>query len=117
MIRTPVASDFEAILQIINNAAHAYRGVIPDNRWKEPYMCAEELEKEIEAGARFFCWVEGEHLLGETGIQAIKDVTLIRYAYVLIRCQRRGIAVRLLEHLLGLVETSECLVGTYAGAT
>jgi GNAT superfamily N-acetyltransferase len=117
MILTLLASDFEAILQVINNAAHAYKGIIPDDSWKEPYMSSAELREEIEAGVQFFGWTEGEHLLGVTGIQAIKDVTLIRHAYVLQRYQRKGIGTRLLEYLLGLAETPEILVGTWVDAT
>jgi GNAT superfamily N-acetyltransferase len=117
MILTLLASDFEAILQVINNAAHAYKGIIPDDSWKEPYMSSAELREEIEAGVQFFGWTEGEHLLGVTGIQAIKDVTLLRHAYVLPRYQRKGIGTRLLEYLLGLAETPEILVGTWVDAT
>jgi len=117
MIRSLLPSDFDAILKVINDAAQAYKGVIPDDRWKEPYMSAEELKGEIEAGIRFFGLVEGEHLLGVTGIQAIKDTTLIRHAYVLPGCQRRGIGTRLLEYLTDLAETPEILVGTWADAT
>ena len=117
MIRSLLPSDFDAILKVINDAARAYKGVIPDDRWKEPYMSAKELKKEIEAGVRFYGWVEGGHLLGLTGIQAIKDTTLIRHAYVLPGCQRRGIGTGLLEYLTGLAETPEILVGTWADAT
>jgi len=80
-------------------------------------MSVEELKKEIEAGVRFFGWIEGEHLLGVTGIQSLKDTTLIRHAYVLPGCQRRGIGTRLLEYLAGLAETVEILVGTWSDAT
>jgi GNAT superfamily N-acetyltransferase len=117
MIRSLVSSDFDAILKVINDAAQAYKGVIPNDRWKEPYMSAKELKGEIEAGIRFFGWVEGEYLLGVTGIQAIKDTTLIRHAYVLPGCQGRGIGTRLLEYLTSLAETPEILVGTWADAT
>jgi GNAT superfamily N-acetyltransferase len=116
MIRSLLPSDFDAILKVINDAAQAYKGVIPDDRWKEPYMSAGELKEEIEAGVRFFGWAEGGHLLGAAGIQALKDTTLIRHAYVLPGCQRKGIGTRLLEHLLGLAETPEILVGTWADA-
>ena len=116
MIRSLLPSDFNAILKVINDAAQAYKGVIPDDRWKEPYMPAGELKEEIEAGVRFFGWVEGGHLLGVTGIQAL-DTTLIRHAYVLPGCQRRGIGTRLLEYLMDSAETSEILVGTWADAT
>jgi GNAT superfamily N-acetyltransferase len=117
MIRSLLPSDFDTILKVINDAAQAYKGVIPNDRWKEPYMSAEELKEEIEAGVRFFGWVEGEHLLGVTGIQALKDTTLIRHAYVLPGCQGKGIGTRLLEYLLDLAETPEILVGTWADAT
>jgi len=117
MIHGLLPSDFDAALRVINDATQAYKGVIPDDRWKEPYMSAEELKAEIEAGVRFFGWIEDDHLLGVAGIQAIKDTTLIRHAYVLTKCQRRGIGSRLIEHLLGLAETPEILVGTWADAT
>ena len=80
-------------------------------------MSAEELKAEIEAGVRFFGWMEDDHLLGVAGIQAIKDITLIRHTYVLTKCQRGGIGSRLLEHLLGLAKTPEILVGTWTNAT
>jgi len=117
MIRSLVPSDFDAILKVINDAAQAYKGIIPDDRWKEPYMSAGELKEEIEAGVRFFGWVGGGHLLGVTGIQALKDTTLIRHAYVLPGFQSKGIGKRLLEYLVGLAETPEILVGTWADAT
>jgi len=117
MIRSLLPSDFDDMLKVINDAAQAYKGIIPDDRWKESYMSAGELKEEIETGVRFFGWEEGRHLLGVTGIQAIKDTTLIRHAYVLPGCQGRGIGTRLLEHLLGLAETPEILVGTWADAT
>jgi GNAT superfamily N-acetyltransferase len=116
MIRSLLPSDFDAILKVINDAAQAYQGVIPDDRWKEPYMSAGELKEEIEAGVRFFGWVEGRHLLGVAGIQALKDTTLIRHAYVLRGYQRKGIGTKLLEYLVGLAETPEVLVGTWAAA-
>ena len=117
MIRGLLPSDFDAALRVINDATQAYKGVIPDDRWKEPYMSAEELKAEIEADVRFFGWMEDDHLLGVAGIQAIKDTTLIRHTYVLTKCQRKGIGSRLLKHLLGLAKTAEILVGTWADAT
>jgi GNAT superfamily N-acetyltransferase len=117
MIRSLSPSDFDAILKVINDAAQAYKGVIPNDRWKEPYMSAGELREEIEAGVRFFGWVEGGHLLAVAGIQALIDTTLIRHAYVLLGFQRKGIGKRLLEYLVGLAETPEVLVGTWADAT
>lgn len=117
MIRSLLPSDFDAILKVINDAAQAYKGVIPSDRWKEPYMSANELKEGIEAGVRFFGWIEDDRLLGVAGIQPIKDTTLIRHTYVATKCQGRGIGSRLLEHLIGLAKTTEILVGTWADAT
>jgi len=116
-VRSLLPSDFNAILKVINDAAQVYKGVIPGDRWKEPYMSAEELKGEIEAGVRFFGWAEGGHLLGVAGIQALEDTTLIRHAYVLPKYQGKGIGTGLLEYLRGLAETPEVLVGTWADAS
>lgn len=89
MINKLSSSDFESILKVINDAAQAYKGVIPDDRWKEPYMSAEELKKEIEAGVRFYGWFEGNSLVGIMGIQSVRDATLIRHSYVLRKYQRK----------------------------
>jgi len=117
MIRGLLPSDFSSILKVINNAAQAYKSVIPDDRWKEPYMSAEELKGEIEAGVKFFGWEEDDNLVGVGGIQPVKDTTLVRHTYVVTNLQRRGIGSRLLEHLISLAETPEILVGTWADAT
>jgi GNAT superfamily N-acetyltransferase len=117
MICSLLPSDFDNILKVINDAAHAYKGIIPTDRWKEPYMSADELKKEIEVGVRFLGWLERRQLLGVAGIQALEDTTLIRHAYVLPGYQGSGIGTKLLEHLLSLAKTSEVLVGTWADAT
>jgi GNAT superfamily N-acetyltransferase len=117
VIRKLSSSDFDSILKVVNDAAQAYKGVIPDDLWKEPYMSSEELRHEVDAGVVFYGWFEGDVLLGVMGIQPVKDVTLIRHAYVLSEHQRRGIGGKLLEHLIGLAKTSEILVGTWASAT
>ena len=116
MIRRLSASDFNSILQVINEAAEVYKDVIPDDRWKEPYMSAEELRKEIEDGVTFYGWMDDDVLTGVTGFQSIKDTTLIRHSYVLTDFQRRGIGGKLLKHLKGLAETPEILVGTWQDA-
>ncbi len=117
MIRRLLASDFDAALWVVNEAAHAYEGAIPADCWKEPYMPAEELKREIESGVEFYGWVDDRALLGVMGIQPVGDTTLIRHSYVLTGHQRRGIGSSLLKHLMGLAETSEVLVGTWAAAT
>ncbi len=110
-------SEFDAMLDIINDAAQAYKGVIPDDRWKEPYMSKKELTDEIDSGVQFYGWTETGILVGIMGIQNINDVTLIRHAYVLTKHQRKGIGKRLLEHLKPLAPTSEVLVGTWEVAS
>ncbi len=117
MIRSLLPSDSDAMLEVINDAAQSYKGVIPGDRWKEPYMSAQELRKEIEAGVQFFGWMEVERLVGVAGIQALTDTTLIRHAYVLSGYQRKGLGTKLLKYLLGLAGTDEVLVGTWADAT
>jgi len=117
MIRKLSPSNFDPILKVINDAAQAYKGVIPDDLWKEPYMSSEELRHEIDSGVEFYGWFENDVLLGVMGIQFVGDVTLIRHAYVLPEHQRRGIGSKLLRHLISLAKTSEILVGTWANAT
>jgi len=117
VIRKLSLSDFDSILRVINDAAQAYKGVIPDDLWREPYMSSEELRHEIDSGVDFYGWFENNVLLGVMGIQFVRDVTLIRHAYVLPEHQRRGIGSKLLRHLISLAKTSEILVGTWANAT
>jgi GNAT superfamily N-acetyltransferase len=103
------------ILALVNAAAEAYRGVIPVDRWHEPYMPADELDAEIAAGVVFWGHeVEGE-LAGVMGIQEVRDVDLIRHAYVAPALQSRGIGGALLEHIARSA-TRPLLVGTWATA-
>ena len=110
------SSEFDSILSVVNDAAEAYRGVIPEDRWKEPYMSAEELRNEIESGVEFYGWIEDNVLVAVMGIQLVNDVTLIRHSYVLTSRQRRGIGKNLLNYLISLARTSEILVGTWEAA-
>ena len=109
-------SEFDSMLNVVNDAAQAYKGVIPEDRWKEPYMPTEELRKEIESGVEFYGWKEDNVLVAVMGIQFVNDVTLIRHAYVLTDHQRRGIGENLLKHFINLARTSEVLVGTWEAA-
>ena len=103
------------ILAIVNAAAEAYRGVIPADRWREPYMDERELDGEIAKGVAFWGYEADGELLGVMGIQPVKDVTLIRHAYVLPGNQRSGIGRALLEHLAGAT-SGRVLIGTWAAA-
>lgn len=116
MIRPCGTGDFHAIHTVINKAAHLYRGVIPPDRWQEPYMPEEELADEIKSGVNFWCWEEAGTILGVMGIQDVRDVTLIRHAYTLPDRQRTGIGSRLLKHLAAMTERP-LLMGTWAAAT
>ena len=116
MIRRCTADDFDRILAIINEAARAYRGAIPDDCWKEPYMPRKELADEIAAGIDFDGYeIGGAGLAGVMGIQSVEDVTLIRHAYVATDHQRSGIGSALLEGLRGRVDRP-VLIGTWAAA-
>jgi GNAT superfamily N-acetyltransferase len=108
-------SDREAILAIINAAASAYRGVIPADRWHEPYMAADELNDEMAAGVAFWGYEQDNTLVGVMGLQSVRDVDLIRHAYVLPGSQRGGVGTALLAHLR-LTSTRRMLVGTWAAA-
>jgi len=104
-----------AILAIVNAAAEAYRGVIPADRWHDPYMPAAALDAEIARGVAFWgCELDGQ-LAGVMGVQPVRDVDLIRHAYVAPDHQRRGIGGALLEHLLP-ARSRRTLVGTWAAA-
>ncbi len=111
-----MSEERKIILRIINDAAQAYKDIIPEDRWKNPYMSINELNEEIKACIRFFGWKEDEMMVGVMGIQAIKDTTLIRHSYVLPAYQRRGIGGKLLAYLLQKAESPDILVGTWAAA-
>jgi GNAT superfamily N-acetyltransferase len=107
--------DRDAVLAIINAAASAYRGVIPADRWHEPYMAADKLDMEIAAGVVFCGYDHDNTLVGVMGLQSVRDVDLIRHAYVLPGSQRRGVGAALLSHLRRR-STRRMLVGTWAAA-
>jgi len=104
------------ILQIINSAAAAYRGVIPADRWHEPYMSETELDHEIENGVVFWGYEDDAELIGVMGVQPVRDVDLIRHAYVRPGQQQRGIGGELLTRLREAT-ARPMLVGTWADAT
>jgi len=114
-IRPCTLDERATILDIINSAAEAYRGVIPADCWHEPYMSATDLEREIAAGVEFWGYEADGDLIGVMGIQRVRDVDLIRHAYVLPASQGRGIGSALLAHLRGLT-TRPILIGTWADA-
>ena len=116
LIRSSVDADFPAMLAIVNQAAQAYRGVIPADCWHEPYMSANELEREIATGVVFWVAEENGRLSGVMGIQEKGDVTLVRHAYVAKTTQRTGVGTKLLRHLESLVD-KPILIGTWAAAS
>jgi GNAT superfamily N-acetyltransferase len=116
MIRASAPADLPALFAIINNAAQAYRGVVPADRWHEPYMPRAELEREIAAGVAFFVFEEEGRVTGVMGIQDKGEVALIRHAYVSSGAQRRGIGRALLRYLERLTD-KPVLIGTWAAAT
>jgi GNAT superfamily N-acetyltransferase len=109
-------TNFQEIITVINDAATAYKGKIPADRWKEPYMDAQEIKEEIQNGVQFYGYVENNNLIAVMGIQLVNDVTLIRHAYTLTNHQRKGIGEKLLKHLLILAQTKRILVGTWEAA-
>jgi N-acetylglutamate synthase-like GNAT family acetyltransferase len=115
IIRPCEDSAFETIYAIINDAAQAYRGIIPADRWKEPYMPREELRHEMDEGVIFWGYEEDGDLLGVMGIQDVKDVTLMRHAYVRTVRRSQGIGGRILTVLRDKT-TRPVLIGTWAAA-
>ena len=116
MIQRCSQSNRQEIYEIINDAASAYKGVIPADRWHEPYMPMEELIEQIKQGVEFWCYIENGRILGAMGIQDRGDVTLIRHAYVRTEARNSGIGSKLLNHLKVLT-TKPVLIGTWADAS
>jgi N-acetylglutamate synthase-like GNAT family acetyltransferase len=115
MIRPCTNADVPNIFVIVNDAAQAYKGVIPGDRWHEPYMPLDELKGEIAAGVKFWGYENGGQLVGVMGMQPVKDVTLIRHAYVKTEMRNRGIGGKLLTHLLRQI-SGRILIGTWKAA-
>ncbi len=116
MIRKVAPKEFFSALEVINDSAQVYKGAIPADCWHEPYMSEAELAEEAARGVVFYGYWENSKLVGLMGIQPVKDVVLIRHAYVSTRHQRRGIGKKLLQHLLKLAKGGEILVGTWRAA-
>lgn len=116
LLRECSLADKDAIYAIVNDAARAYEGHIPADRYHEPYMPMDELQAEMSE-MTVFGWEEDEALVGVMSQQPVKDVTLIRHAYVLTPYQKRGIGSRLLQHIVSLTRSRRLLVGTWAAAT
>jgi len=116
IIRPSTDADFLVILAIINEAANAYREVIPADRWHEPYMPSNELTKEISDGVLFWVAEQDGRVQGVMGVQDKGDVALVRHAYVATTAQRSGVGTKLLQHLETLTD-KPILIGTWADAS
>ena len=110
-------ADTSKILYIINDASLKYKGIIPDDCWHDPYMSEQELINEFSDGIRMFGYHHNDKLIGTIGIQEVKDVILIRHAYILTSHQGKGTGSALLEYLLKENQNSRLLVGTWLNAT
>lgn len=115
MIRLCDDADFDSIWSIVNDGARAYKGIIPADRWAEPYMSREALRHEIDRGVEFWGAPSSGELVGVMGVQHVRDVTLIRHAYVRSVNQKTGIGTQLLAHIESLTE-APVLIGTWADA-
>ncbi len=116
MIRRCEEGQLEPILEVVNDAARAYQGIIPPDRWKDPYMPESELLHEIQSGVVFWGYYENGRLVGVMGIQEVQDVTLIRHAYVRTESRRKGIGSQLLKRLRAET-TRPYLIGTWSTAS
>ena len=117
MISEYKKTDTSKILYIINDASLKYKGIIPDDCWREPYMSEQELIDEFSDGVRMYGYNHNNTLIGVIGIQEVKDVILIRHAYTLTSHQNKGTGSALLEYLLKKNQKSRLLVGTWKNAT
>ncbi len=115
MIQKLSAKDTSIIYEVINKAARAYRGVIPEDCSHEPYMPEQELRREM-TGVTFFGWHEGGRVVSVIGFQRVKDVPLVRHVYVLPEYQRKGIGTKLLSYVKQMTKTKHLLVGTWGDA-
>jgi N-acetylglutamate synthase-like GNAT family acetyltransferase len=115
MVRSATAADFQRIYEIINDAAIAYKGIIPADRWHEPYMPQKELEEQIADGVRFNCYLEDDEIVGVMGIQDKGEVNLIRHAYVSTKRRGGGIGSILLRELVDN-SAKPILIGTWKAA-
>lgn len=115
MIRKTARCDIHEMCVVINDGASAYKGVIPDDRWHEPYMPLAELESELTAGVQFSCYIEAGEILGVMGVQDKGSIVLIRHAYVRTAARRRGIGAKLLDALIRKSE-KPVLIGTWRSA-
>jgi ribosomal protein S18 acetylase RimI-like enzyme len=116
MIRKLKDADFQTTFDIVNDAAVAYKGKIPVDCYKTPYMPQKELKAEIDSGVQFYGYTQNGALVAVMGFQPVGDVTLIRHAYTLTSYQRMGIGEKLLNRLLGLAKTECVFVGTWQDA-
>lgn len=116
LIRQGEETDLPQIFAVVNDAAQAYRGVIPADRWHEPYMPKDELDREIAHGVRFWVAEDDARLLGVMGIQDKGAVALVRHAYVAPTAQKKGVGTKLLQHVEALVH-KPILIGTWAAAS
>jgi N-acetylglutamate synthase-like GNAT family acetyltransferase len=115
VIRNALEHDFDDIYNVINDAAIAYKGIIPEDRWHEPYMTREELRAQIEDGVKFSCYIDNDKIVGVMGIQDKSDVNLIRHAYVITTERNKGIGTILIHELLR-DSKKPILIGTWRAA-
>jgi N-acetylglutamate synthase-like GNAT family acetyltransferase len=115
MIRKATENDFDDIYHVINDAAMAYKGIIPLDRWHEPYMTREELKAQIDDGVCFYCYVDHSGVVGVMGLQDKGEVSLIRHAYVITAERKKGIGARLIQELLK-DSSKPVLIGTWRAA-
>jgi N-acetylglutamate synthase-like GNAT family acetyltransferase len=116
MVERCAADELTEVFEIINDAASAYKGIIPADCWHEPYMPIDELRAQIAQGVEFWCYKESGKIMGVMGIQDQKEVSLIRHAYVRTTVRNKGVGGKLLRHLRTLTD-KPLLIGTWAAAT
>ena len=115
MIKEISLRDVGKIYEIINEAARAYRNVIPDDCYHEPYMTKEELRREMKR-MTVFGWDAGGDIIGVMGCESVNDGTLVRHAYVFPDLQKMAVGKKLIDHIKRTATSKRLLVGTWADA-
>jgi len=116
MIRPLTLADRDAAVAVINTAARWYRDFLPPEEVHDPEMTPAQWEAEARRLTWYGAFVGAATLVGVMALEYVRDVALLRHAYVLPEHQHARIGSRLQAHLEGAVRgVRRIIVGTYAG--
>ena len=106
-------ADRDEALVVINTSARWYREFLPPGELHDPEMTSAQWEAEAQRMTWYGAFVEAR-LVGVMGLEYVKDVALLRHAYILPEYQHHGIGTTLQQYLETQVRGVErIIVGTY----